>query len=570
MKNKEELYSKIEQINQQEAKQLQQLIGDYDFARYVLRISRIDEPAETQHSLLVVTVPQIIAGFPPQLMETPVGRTALEDLLTRKVAEEIDKIAAYDEDGISRRRLHITRPGQKILPRSSLVITEEYVQARVYIRLPLRDGRILGPDLNALFFEILPIVVNAALIYCNLDENEIAAAVSLMNDADHVRRLLATRGWVSFVADRARLCRAGNTDRPAVEHANPLVVDETLARNVDVPHAGALRGFGVPTGLTLILGDAYSGRAELMRAISAGIYNHIADDGREMVITVPDAVYVKAEPGRSVQRVDISAFVRPAGGGASPAAFTDLHADACAAQAASTIEALEVGARALLFDESDSAVEFLARDARLCGLLPEADRAITPLSALARRIVDQLGVSLVVAGSSTLTDFIPVADTILRIANFKVSDITQQAKALVAPPETAPTGGDVSALLAKKRSVVPSSIDPSANRSDVRIETKGMYQLQFGRNAIDLQGVAQLADEDQTRTIGRILYYAKTHYMDEIRTISEILDSVDQDLSMEGLETITHILQGDLARPRRYEIAAALNRLPALRIIRAT
>ena len=45
-----------------------------------------------------------------------------------------------------------------------------------------------------------------------------------------------------------------------------------------------------------------------------------------------------------------------------------------------------------------------------------AERAITPLSALARRMVDQLGVSLVIAGSSTFTDFIPAADTILHIA----------------------------------------------------------------------------------------------------------------------------------------------------------
>ena len=568
MKNKDELYSKIDQINQQDAKQLQQLIGDYDFSRYVLKISRIDEPAETQHSLLVVSVPHFIAGFPLKLIETPVGRTALEDLLTRKVAEEIDKISAYDEDGISRRRLHITRPGQKILPRSSLVVTEEYVEARIYVRLPLRDGRILGGDMKTLFFEILPRVVNAALIFCNLDEDEITAAVNLMNDADHVRHLLATRGWVSFVADHARLSRVGDSDQPDLERAIPLVVDEALARNVDVPHAGALRGFGVPAGLTLILGDAYSGRAELMHAIGDGIYNHVAGDGREMVITVPDAVYVKAEPGRSVQRVDISAFVRPTG--ANPAAFTNIHADACAAQAASTIEALEVGARALLFEESDSAVEFLTRDARLGDLMPEADRTITPLSVLARRIVDQLGVSLVIAGSSTITDFIPVADTILRIANYKVSDVTQQAKALVAPPATAPAGADVSALIAKKRSVVPSSIDPSAGRSELRIETEGMYQLHFGRNTIDLHGVVQLADEDQTRTIGRILYYAKTHYMDETHPISELLDSVDQDLSTEGLETLTRVLQGDLARPRRFEIAAALNRLPSLRILRAT
>jgi hypothetical protein len=49
----------------------------------------------------------------------------------------------------------------------------------------------------------------------------------------------------------------------------------------------------------------------------------------------------------------------------------------------------------------------------------------------------------------------------------------------------------------------------------------------------------------------------------------ELLDLVERDLSMEGIEQVTREVRGDLARPRRYEIAAALNRLPSLRIARA-
>ena len=123
-------------------------------------------------------------------------------------------------------------------------------------------------------------------------------------------------------------------------------------------------------------------------------------------------------------------------------------------------------------------------------------------------------------------------------------------------------------MVERGRSIVPSSIDPSAGRSDFFIEADDIHTLRFGRDKIDLSSVEQLADVDQTRTIGRILYYAKTRYMEEVRPIREILDALDQDLSSEGLETLTRTLQGDLARPRRYEIAAALNRLPSLRIAR--
>jgi predicted ABC-class ATPase len=567
MKNKEELYIKIEQVNQKGAVELQQLVGDYDFARYVLKISRIEEPLENQLSLLVVRVPQNIAGFPQHLIQTPVGRTALEDLLTRKVADEIDQIASYDDAGLSRRRLCYTRPGQKILPRSSLVVTEEYVEARIYFRPPLQDGRVVGGDLKEMFFGTLPQIVNAALIYCNLAEGEAESCVNLMSDADHIRRLLPTRGWVSFVAERARLCRAGWDDLPDPEHPGTLAVDDALAKSLDLPKAGAVRGLGLPAGLTVILGDAYSGRIELMRAIAAGIYNHVRGDGRELIITVPDAVYLKAEPGRSVQRVDLGVFLREANP-ATGATYSRPHADTFASQAAATVEALEVGARALLFDESDSAPEFLARDPRVAGLTPAAEQRITPLSAVARRMVDQLGISIVVAGSSTVTDFIPVADTVLRVSNFKIYDVTKEAKKLVGASPAVAGNVNVKTLVERVRSIVPSSIDPSAGRSDFFIEATDMHRLCFGRDEIDLSGVEQLADVDQTRTIGRILYYAKTRYMEEVRPIREVLDSIDQDLSAEGLETLTRALQGDLARPRRYEIAAAINRLRSLRIAR--
>jgi hypothetical protein len=45
---------------------------------------------------------------------------------------------------------------------------------------------------------------------------------------------------------------------------------------------------------------------------------------------------------------------------------------------------------------------------------------------------------------------------------------------------------------------------------------------------------------------------------------------IDRDLSSEGLGTISRDLRGDLARPRRYELAAAINRLPTFRVSHAT
>ena len=58
--------------------------------------------------------------------------------------------------------------------------------------------------------------------------------------------------------------------------------------------------------------------------------------------------------------------------------------------------------------------------------------------------------------------------------------------------------------------------------------------------------------------------------MDEGYPLREILDLVDRDLSNEGLNALVRDLRGDLARPRRYEVAATLNRLPAFRVSHVT
>ena len=569
MKDKEDFFNVIKGLEGKPFSEYIKLIGDFDFSRYVLKISRVQDEQDEQPTLLIIRAPQSIANFPAHLFNTPIRRTALEDILTRKIAAQIDSIARYDEDGVSRRSLSIACPGQKILPRSSMVVTEEYVEARIYVDLPSRQGLTQSDIVRDIFFEDLPQIVNSTLIFCNTDENELENFVDLMEDADRVRQILPTRGWVSYLAEGAMLCRLGHSDLPDFNRIIPLAIDSDLILEVEVPNTGSVRGIGIPAGITVILGDAYSGRIELMRALASGVYNHIPGDGREMVITVPDAVYVAAEAGRSIQKVDVSPFITELPSSADPKHYTCPQADRTAAQAASTVEAMEVGARVLMFDESESCAEFLGSDSRLAYVSGGSKRNVTPLALRARQIADEMGISIVVAGSTSVTEFIPIADTVLRIHDFKIQDVTKQAKQIAITVDTAGTEpAEIGNLLEKGRWVAPSSIDPSTGCRDAKIAAPETHLLEFGRSLIDLSQNAQLADIHQTKTIGRILYYAKNRYLEESRPIREVLDLVDRDLSTEGLESLSRDLQGDLARPRRYEIAAALNRLETLRIVR--
>lgn len=570
MKDKQEFFEMLGEIDGRDFSEYGRIIGDYDFSRYILKVTRVPGEAEDTHTIFVVRVPTAVAGFPPNLYTTAIRRTALEDLLVRKVSAAIEKVTAYDDQGISRRYLSAATPGQKILPRSALVISDDFIEARLTVQLPSRRGSILGEEARHIFFEELPRVVNSALIFCNLEETEVHQFVDLMEDADAIRQALPTRGLIGFVGEGAFLIRMDRSDRPDYDRDVPLIVPDELLIDIDVPNKGRIRGLGIPSGITVILGDAYSGRTELMKALAAGIYNHVPGDGREYVIVSPDAVYIAAEDRRSVQRVDIAAFVRQNPAGRDVRQYTTTHADPCAAEAAAVAEALEVGARALLFDESDSNSGFLCEDSRLKGLAAGVDPRLIPLSVCARQMADDLGISIVVAGASSVTEFIPVADTVLRIDDYQISDVTREAKQLaIQTSELKPDASALKRLVEYSRWVVPSSLDPTSGRHDAVVGAESLDQLRFGNYVIDLTAVAQLADTYQTETIGLILYYAKNRYLDEGRPIRELLDLIDRDLSTEGLECLTRDLRGDLARPRRYEIAAALNRLLSLRVSRA-
>ena len=179
-------------------------------------------------------------------------------------------------------------------------------------------------------------------------------------------------------------------------------------------------------------------------------------------------------------------------------------------------------------------------------------------------------ITIIVSGSSLIAEFIPVADKIYKIKNSKVTDISNEAKELEIGSNVDNTHEDLSSILSKSRWIMPSSIDPSDKYDDVSVDIDNNGHLKFGRSIIDLKYNSQISSIDQIRTIGMILYYAKLRYMDEGYSLKEILDLVDRDLSNEGLNILTRDICGNLARPRRHEIASLINRLPAFRVSHVT
>ena len=94
-----------------------------------------------------------------------------------------------------------------------------------------------------------------------------------------------------------------------MKNAVKFVSPKELEVSFTLPHYGEISGMGIREGVTLIVGGGYHGKSTLLKALELGVYDHIAGDGREYVITDATAVKIRAEDGRSIQNVDISMFI---------------------------------------------------------------------------------------------------------------------------------------------------------------------------------------------------------------------------------------------------------------------
>ena len=428
--------------------------------------------------------------------------------------------------------------------------------------LPAFGRKIAGRHAESMFFEELPQIVRASLIYQNLNEQSLNLHIQTAEDADVLRESLDGLGLVAFVADGAVLPRASGIDPRPLAKGNvvPFESPESLRVTIDLPNCGKVSGMGVPRGVTLIVGGGYHGKSTLLQALETGIYNHIPGDGRELVVANPCAVKIRAEDGRRIQKVNISPFISNLPFGQKTEDFSTEDASGSTSQAANIIEALEVGAQVLLIDEDTSATNFMIRDHRMQELVSKDREPITPFIDKIQQLHRDLRVStcLVIGGSG---DYFDVADCVICMVEYKPLDMTQEARSIAEKykAERKSEGGDHFGNITK-RIPLARSFDPSKGKKAVKISPKGIKTILFGVHPIDLGGIEQIVDTSQTRAIGEAINYAVKH-MDGNRTLGEVLDLVLKDVKEKGLDVLSPRPVGDFAGFRNLELAAAINRL---------
>jgi len=549
------------------------LRGTYACDGFRLLVDHVQGDPFAAPSRMRVQVPATIAAFPPGTHANAVRTVALRDYLARAFSRACRGHSGKSGSGKSG-LFHMPSPGQEILERSSVFVESDGVEARFTVGLPARGRRVLGREAAHMLLDVLPDIVGASLRYDAHDGLRLARHLDAAEDADFLRRQLPALGLVAFVADGAVLPRrSGVDDRPlADDRVVPFSSPESLRASAELPHAGTVSGMGIPRGVTLIVGGGYHGKSTLLWALERGVYDHVPGDGRELVVTDPTAVKIRAEDGRRVEGVDITPFIGHLPGDGDPAHFRTENASGSTSQAANIMESIELGARLLLLDEDTSATNLLIRDARMQELVEKSGEPITPFLDRVRQLSEDGGVStiLVLGGSG---DYFDVADYVIRMDAFRPRDVTADAKAVAArhptgrqaeSPETWP------GTLAE-RYPVASSLDPRKGRRDVNIKARALRSVLYGTEEIDLGQVAQLVDEGQVKAIGKGIELARREFMDhEDMRLCDVVGAVFDRLERRGLDALDTRPSGDAVAFRPYELAAAVNRLRTLRVRNVT
>ena len=564
MQNHEILRQKLAPLEKQDYGAYQSLIGEYDFPLFRLIIQQIpkDPYAPPHTGIYRVQVRRDDARIVNRDLPTRIQRVAFTDFLARHFFACSERVAGKVRGTGYSGIITVNEPGQVILERNSVVVTDELIEVRCFVGLPAHGRDIDARLAEKMLLEQLPEIVDASLLAENVEPQLLDRHIAVAEDAEYLRDQLEPMGLVAFIEDGASLPRAsGTSDEPLpAEQAITFSAPDSLAVEIELPHAGRTRGMGIAKGITLITGGGYHGKSTLLDALELGIYNHVPGDGRERCISNPRATKVRAYSGRYVINTDISPFIRNLPYGKDTTAFSTDNASGSTSQAANIIEAIEAGTDVLLMDEDTCATNFMIRDAKMQQLVSKEKEPITTFIDRARQLYQQKGIStiLVLGG---VGDYFDICDRVIQMIDYRPADVTSEALR-IAEQSPARRAAEDEAYPVEVHPRIPlaGSVSPLNEHRKFRVYAKEVHRLHFGKEEIDLTDLEQLMELSQTKAMGYAIDYAK-QYMDGRATLRQVVEHVQSDIETNGLDILTDRISGHFASFRALELAFAINRL---------
>ena len=564
IQTKQELLRAMRSIDHRGYPAYKSLRGSYDFGSYVLHIVHVQGDPFAAPSDLKVTVRADRAGWPAADCGRYENRVALQDMILRRFGRKLDDVSGRARGSGKSGRLSASRPGQEILDRSACQISAKGdVTLRFFAGFPAAGRTVLAGELEKMLFDYLPGCVESSAVFSAYPEEAVRRVTDLAEDQAFLREELKRRNLCAFVADGAVLPRESGISQRPLRDSVPFRSPNEDRVTIGLPHRGDVTGMGIRRGVTLIIGGGYHGKSTLLKALERGVYNHIAGDGRELVVTDESAVKVRAEDGRCVSRDDISLFINHLPNGKDTRDFSTENASGSTSQAAAVVEALESGAKTLLMDEDTCATNFMVRDERMQRIVSAEEEPITPFSGRMRALFTQAGVStILVAGSSGA--FFGEADTVIQMDRYEPKDVTVRVR------ELAPAAGREKTVLrmpdARNRCPRPGR-DFEEYKGRVKHKNLGKEGFVIGRGETDLRLVEQLVDGEQSECLAETFVLMAQSRMNGHNSVASLVGDWERSFEREGFglyEKAGSSVSGNMAKPRKEELAAALNRCRGL------
>lgn len=570
MKTFTELETLLMSINRKSYPAYKELKGNYIFPDFQLNIEHVQGDPFASPSRVSVYLKKVQADFPEAYYESKHKRIALQDYLIRKFANAVNQYAFQAKGSGKSGLIRVSRCGQEVLERSALGITNGELLVRFEVGFPANGRTINALELKKIFFEYLPSIVRKTLYYKNCRKDELKAVIELAEDQQFIREELKKRDLVAFVANDSILPRESGVSKRPMRKCIRFQSPETMEVEMDLPNHGMIRGMGISKGITLIVGGGYHGKSTLLKAIEQGIYNHIAGDGREYVITCEDAVKVRAEDGRSITHVNISPFINDLPNKKDTRDFSTEDASGSTSQAANVVEAVQAGSKLLLIDEDTCATNFMVRDQLMQKIVSGNKEPITPFTQQAREMYERLDVSVVmVAGSSGA--YFYIADHIIQMDNYRVVDITKHVKNVIEKEEISEDKESrISVTELMNPSIKPRILKSEAvekKHGQIKIKQFGNSGFSIGKTEVDLKYLEQLTDIEQTTTLGHCLKMLVVEMEKKPQNLDVLVDNLWKKIQLKGFSALFEekYLPVDLAQVRKIDIYMCVNRYRGLR-----
>lgn len=490
------------------------------------------------HSRMRVRVPMRLAGFPEDTRSTPSRRIALRDLIARRFWESARTHARSPIPKTDGGEVYIPRPGQEILERGSVAVTDHFVEVSFTADLPSSGGKVNAMATEELIFGRIRRIVYESMMFKAYKQSKLYNHIQTSENADHIRAALPGMGLAAFVATGSILPRRDDDLAPMVD-AVPFDCDESLKVTIDVPNGEPITGMGVPAGFTVLTGSSRSGKSSIADAVFAGIYNHIPGDGREYVVSLPESAYIMGESGRPSDSVDVSMFASPSPEAEDPSKLVSQSVSSPMSEFVAVSEAVEMGSRLIVADEEYSNPCVIRR-----AFLADEDRFVS-LSEIGHSMGEK-GVSMfMVSGDRSVAE---MADMVLVARGYRVS-----------AADVAGADSVVGFEMPACRYPVSKNIVYEKGRKDVSVTAQAIRTVEVGEYKVNAP-VAGFFDMAQTRAAADAVAVARD-LMDGSRSMVEVCTQAVEAAMAYDAENGGSMHR---ARPRPMDVAAILNRHPQM------